>query len=66
MIGAKRCEFRLRSYLIYINPPQPGERIAMHTGAGQSGAPESKTTGGARRGGNGLLTGGCRAGLYDQ
>jgi hypothetical protein len=33
MIGAKPYEFRGRSYLAYINHPQPGERIAIHVGA---------------------------------
>ena len=33
MIGAKPYEFRGRSYLAYINHPQPGERMAIHAGA---------------------------------
>jgi len=33
MIGAKPYEFRGRSYLAYINHPQPGERIGIHAGA---------------------------------
>jgi hypothetical protein len=32
IIGAKPYEFRYRSYLAYINHPQPGERIAIHAG----------------------------------
>jgi hypothetical protein len=33
IIGAKPYEFRDRSYLAYINHPQPGERIAIHASA---------------------------------
>lgn len=32
MIGAKPYEFRGRSYLEYMNHPQPGERIVIHAG----------------------------------
>ena len=33
MVGAKPYEFRGRSYLAYVNHPQPGERIVIHAGA---------------------------------
>lgn len=33
MCGAKPYEFRPKSYLRYINHPQPGERIVIHAGA---------------------------------
>jgi hypothetical protein len=33
IIGANPYEFRNRSYLAYINHPQPCERIAIHAGA---------------------------------
>jgi hypothetical protein len=33
MVGAKPYEFCSRSYLAYINHPQPGERIAIRAGA---------------------------------
>jgi hypothetical protein len=32
MIGAKPFEFRPKSYLEYVNPPKPGERIVIHAG----------------------------------
>jgi hypothetical protein len=33
IIGAKPYEFRGMSCLAYINPPKPGERIAIHAAA---------------------------------
>jgi hypothetical protein len=33
IIGAKPWAFRGRSYLAYVNHPQPGERIAIHASA---------------------------------